>query len=167
MVFVDTAFPSATRVVARVPFANGVEALNEMTVAVASSSKAGVYLFERAAGDFSLALKKVVRTPAAVDNLATESDGTLLLAGHPFAIGLMKVSKGRPGCEPGSEGEELACACTAPSWAAEWSEERGLVEVYKDDGREFCSSSTMVRDSARGFGALSGLYERGLLVFET
>ena len=86
----------------------------------------------------SLALRKVVRTPAAVDNLSTESDGKLLLAGHSFALGLMRVSQGRAECV-GDESE--ACKCGAPSWAAEWSEEGGLVELYKDDGSEFCSSS--------------------------
>ena len=163
VVYVDTRAPSASRIVAHVPFANGIEALNESTIAVGSSSKAGVYLFEQDEHR-SLALRKVVRTPAAVDNLSTESDGKLLLAGHPFAPGLMQVSQGRAACI-GDESE--ACKCGSPSWAAEWSEEGGLVELYKDDGREFCSSSTVVRDSSKGVGIVSGLYERGILVFET
>ena len=40
------------------------------------------------------------------------------------------------------------------------------MELYKDDGSEFCSSSTVVRDSSKGVGIVSGLYERGVLVFE-
>ncbi|KAG9202046.1 hypothetical protein G6514_004714 [Epicoccum nigrum] len=162
VVYVDTRAPAASRIVARVPFANGIEALNESTIAVASCSKAGVYLFEKDE-QHNLQLRKVVRTSAAVDNLSTESDGKLLLAGHPFAPSLMKLSQGRAACA-GDESE--ACKCGSPSWAAEWSEEGGLVELYKDDGTEFCSSSTVVRDSGKGVGIVSGLYERGILVFE-
>lgn len=163
VVYVDTRRPRLTRVVARVPFANGIESVNASTVGVASSAKAGVYLFEKEE-DWSLGLKRVVRTPAAVDNLSGDGEGSLLMAGHPFAMGLMAVAKGRKGCV---EGDEEACGCTAGSWAAEWSEEGGLRELYRDDGREFCSSSTIARDGVRGVGMMSGLYERGVLVFET
>lgn len=166
VVYIDTRVPSAAKVVARVPFANGVVLLNATTLAVASSSKPGVYLFERKDDD-ALVLKQVVKTPAAVDNLSKDAEGRLLMAGHAFAPALMHVSKGRALCDlEGSEEERKACGCTAPSWAAEWSEEAGLREVYKDDGTEFCSSSTLVRDLKHKVGVISGLYERGILVFE-
>ncbi|KAF2632603.1 calcium-dependent phosphotriesterase [Macroventuria anomochaeta] len=167
VVYVDTRFPKSAKVVARVPFANGITLLNSSSLAVASSSKSGVYLFD-IKEEHDLELKKVVRTPAAVDNLSVDGEGKVLMAGHPFAPALMKVSKGRAKCDvQGSEEEREACACTAPSWVAEWSEAEGLREVYKDDGREFCSSSTVVRDTAKGVGIVSGLYEKGILVFRT
>jgi arylesterase/paraoxonase len=167
VVYVDTRFPKSAKVVARVPFANGITSVNETTLAVASSSKSGVYLFGRKE-NHELELKRIIRTPAAVDNLSADSGGKVLMAGHPFGPGLIKMSKGRWKCdEHGSQEERAACACSAPSWVAEWSEEGWLREVYKDDGREFCSSSTFVRDSERGLGIVSGLYERGILVFQT
>lgn len=167
VVYIDTRHRSAAKVVARVPFANGLELVNSTTLAVASSSKSGVYLFDIQHDD-ALALRAVVRTPAGVDNLSMDSTGKVLMAGHPFAPGLMKVSKGRAQCDvSGSAEEKKACECTAPSWVAEWSEKDGLKELYRNDGTEFCSSSTAVRDAERGVGIVSGLYERGILVFTT
>lgn len=58
-----------SEVVARVPFANGIAKVNATTLAVASSSKAGVYLYEMQP-DHSLKFKDWFRTPAAVDNLS-------------------------------------------------------------------------------------------------
>ncbi|KAF2867989.1 hypothetical protein BDV95DRAFT_630909 [Massariosphaeria phaeospora] len=156
---------TAAKLVARVPFANGVTMLNATTLAVASSSKPGVYFFD-VDRQFNLTAKGYMRAPAGVDNLSVDGNGKLLMAGHPFVPALTKVAKQRPGCVPGSEKEEekSACECGAPSWAAEWSEEGGLKELYK--GYEFCSSTTLVRDTKRGVGMMSGLYERGLLVFK-
>jgi arylesterase/paraoxonase len=111
--------PPTAKVVARVPFANGIAKLNSTTLAVASTSKAGVYLYD-IQPDHSLVFRSWFRTPAAVDNLSVDSEGTLLMAGHPSAFDLMKVSKGRPICNPNSdaEAERLACGCTAPSWVS-------------------------------------------------
>lgn len=165
VVYVDVQEPEQTKVLARVPFANGVRLVNASTVAVASSSKAGVYFFEWVPRAREMLFKRLLRLTVSVDNLSLDARGRLLLAGHPSAPSLMVVSKGRARCDlAGSEEEKRACACTAPSWAAEWSEEEGLREVYKNDGGEFCSSSTFVRDVGRGIGMISGLYERGLLV---
>lgn len=166
VVYVNVRFPKSAKVVARVPFANGITSLNETTLAIASSSKSGLYFFDREE-NHELALNQIIRTPAAVDNLSTDGHGGVLMAGHPFAPALMKTSKGRWKCdENGSQEEREACQCTAPSWVAEWSEEGGLREVYKDNGSEFCSSSTIVRDNSRDVGIISGLYESGILVFK-
>ncbi|KAJ4383968.1 hypothetical protein N0V86_000812 [Didymella sp. IMI 355093] len=166
IVYVDTRFPKSARVVARVPFANGVAFVNTTTLAVASSSKSGLYLFE-VRENHDLSLKEIVRTPAAVDNLSVDSKGKVLLAGHPFAPALMRVSKGRVTCNPhGDLQEKEACKCTAPSWVAEWSEKDGLATIYKNNGEEFCSSSTAVRDNDRGVGIVTGLYESGILIFK-
>lgn len=165
VVYTDIRNASATKVLARVPFANGLRLLNATTVAVASSSKAGVYLYTWDPVAHALKFEKYIRTSAAADNLSVDSRGKLLISGHPFAPGLMVVSKGRANCVlDGTEEEKKACECNAPSWVAEWSEEGGLKELYKNDGSEFCSSTTFVRDVGRGFGIVTGLYEKGLLV---
>ncbi|CAO2657305.1 Nn.00g034310.m01.CDS01 [Neocucurbitaria sp. VM-36] len=167
VVYTDVQKPQDTKTLAHIPFANGIAMLNSSTVAVASSSKSGVYFYTLNPDDHSLKFDKLIRTPAGADNLSVDSNGKLLIAGHPFAPALMKVSQGRAGCDvEGTEEERAACACTAPSWAAEWSEEEGLKEVYKDGGDEFCSSSTFARDVGRGVGLVSGLYEKGLLVLK-
>lgn len=166
VVYIDTRFPQNAKVVARVPFANGITFVNSTTLGVASSSKGGLYLYE-VKEDHELSLKAIIRTPAAVDNLSVDSSGKVLMAGHPFAPGLMKVAMGRATCNPhGSVEERERCKCTAPSWVAEWSAEDGLGVLYRDDGRAFCSSSTAVRDNGRGVGFVSGLYESGILVFK-
>ncbi|KAF2132412.1 calcium-dependent phosphotriesterase [Dothidotthia symphoricarpi CBS 119687] len=165
VVYTDIHNPNDTRVVARVPFANGIAMFNSTTVAVASSSLPGIYFYTIDL-DHRLALQRYVRTPVGVDNLSVDSDGKLLVAGHPFAFSLMKVSKGRPNCVlDGNEAEKKACECSAPSWAAEWSEKEGLKELYKNSSEEFCSSSTVVRDVNRNVGIISGLYEKGVFVF--
>ena len=166
VVYVDTRFPKKAKVVARVPFANGVVFVNSTTLAVASSSKSGLYLFD-VRQEHDLELSQIIRTPAAVDNLSIDNKGMVLMAGHPFAPALMKVSQGRAACNPhGDIQEKEACKCTAPSWVAEWSEPEGLKTLYKNNGDEFCSSSTAVRDNSRGVGIVSGLYESGILIFE-
>ncbi|KAF2271093.1 calcium-dependent phosphotriesterase [Lojkania enalia] len=165
VVYIDLDAPDTAKTVARLPFANGITMLNSTTLAVASSSKTGVYFYE-VMPSYDLKSKGFVRTPSGVDNISVDSNGTLLMAGHPFAPSLMKVSEGRVNCFPDSELEEerKACECSAPSWAAEWSHDKGLKELYKDYG--FCSSSMAVRDIGRGLGMVSGLYDRGLMIFK-
>ncbi|KAI8937690.1 hypothetical protein NX059_005391 [Plenodomus lindquistii] len=165
VVYADLHNPSETNTLARVPFANGVKMLNSTTVVVASSSKPGIYFYAWNSDALSLQFKHYARTSAAADNLSIDSNGKLLVSGHPFAPGLVTVSKARANCHlAGTEEEKKACECTAPSWVAEWSEEGGLKELYKNDGTEFCSSSTFARDAKRGVGIMTGLYDSGILV---
>jgi arylesterase/paraoxonase len=165
VVYTDIHSPSHTKILARVPFANGIVMLNSTTVAVATSSKAGVYFYQFDAETSALKFRKYVRMPSGVDNLSIDSSGKLLMAGHPFAPSLVNVAKDRAHCNmEGSEKQKKACHCTAPSWVADWTEEGGLNTLYKNNGEEFCSSSTFARDVGRGFGIVTGLYERGLLV---
>lgn len=165
IVYTDVNDPDSTKILARVPFANGVTLLNATTLAVASSSKAGIYFFTVNV-DRSLVLRNMVRTPAGADNISLDSNGALLIAGHPFAPALMSVSQGRAECNfDGTEAQREACRCTSPSWAGEWTEKEGLRSLFADDGSLFCSSSTAVRDVKRGVGFVSGLYDKGLFVF--
>jgi arylesterase/paraoxonase len=165
VVFIDINDATSARYVARLPFANGIAALNATSLVVASSSKAGLYFYTIDPTTHSLTFNKLIRTPAAVDNLSVDRDGKVLAAGHPYALQLVETAEMREGCVEGSEREEerRACGCTAPSWVVEWSEEGGLRELYK--GRGFCSSTTVARDVGRGVGVVSGLYERGVMVF--
>jgi arylesterase/paraoxonase len=165
VVYTDIHNPSHIKSLAHVPFANGIAMLNSTIVAVATSSKAGVYLYHFDSDKPKLHIRKYVRMPSGVDNLSVDTSGKLLMAGHPFAPAFVKTAKDRAKCDvQGSEEAKKACECTSPSWVAEWSEEGGLNTLYKDNGEEFCSSSTFARDIGRGFGIVTGLYNRGLLV---
>lgn len=167
VVFVDMHDPDTAKVVARVPFANGIVEVNSSTVAVASSSKAGIY-FYTALPDRDLKFEKWVRMPAGADNLSVDGKGRVLVAGHPFAPQLMEVAKGRANCdEGGDEHEKKACGCDAPSWVGEWSEEGGVRTLLRSSGKDgVCSASTAVRDVGRGVGIVSMLYGRGIVVFK-
>ena len=165
VVYTDIHNPSHTKTLVRVPFANGIAMLNSTTVAVASSAKMGVNFYTFSPDTIKLHFRKFIRAPSSVDNLSVDASGKLLMAGHPFAPGLMKVSKARAKCNiQGSEDEKQACECTAASFVAEWSETGGLKTLYKNSGQEFCSSSTFARDVGRGVGIITGLYDRGILV---
>ncbi|CAI6335612.1 unnamed protein product [Periconia digitata] len=164
VMYVDTRDVNNTvKIVARVPFANGIVMLNSSTLAVSSTSKPGVYFFDVSASDYSLHLRNVVSAPASVDNLNVDSNGALLLAGHPDPFRITQLSKKRWACVRGSqdEKEREACGCEAPSWVGEWTQEQGLTTLSLTEG--FCSSTTFARDVGRGVGIVSGLYADGLL----
>jgi arylesterase/paraoxonase len=166
VVYIDINRPSEAKVVARLAFANGVVRLNESTLVVASSSKPGLYFYEVAENGVDLKLNEFVRTPAGADNLSLDSEGKLLVAGHPFALALVEVAEKRAECdEEGTEEQKRACGCWAPSWLGEWTEKDGLKTLLMDGGEEVCSSSTAVRDVKRGFGMVSMLYGKGIVVF--
>lgn len=166
VVYVDVNHPDEAKVVARLAFANGIVRLNESTLVVASSSKPGLYFYQFAENGIDLVFEKFVRTPAGADNLSLDGDGKILIAGHPFAPALVQVAEGRPECdEDGTIEQRKACGCWASSWVGEWSEENGTKTLFRDGGREVCSSSTAVRDIERGVGFVSMLYGKGLMVF--
>jgi arylesterase/paraoxonase len=166
IVSISPSSPGDAKIVARVPFANGIAKLNDSTLVVASSSKPGLYFHHFAANSSDLVFQKFVRTPAGADNLSIDGHGKVLIAGHPFVPSLIKVAEGRPGCdEDGTMEHRKACGCWAPSWVGEWSEEGGLKTLMRDGGGEVCSSSTAVRDVRKGIGMVSMLYGKGLVVF--
>lgn len=156
------------RVVARAAFANGVEMLNSTAVAVASTSRSAVYLYERRP-DGSLTYRSSVPVPFLPDNLSLHG-GKLLIAGHPHFPSLVKFTVTRHVCNDASElakaDEAMRKYCTAgkaTSWVAEWSEADGLKSLYT--GTEYPTSVTAARDSKRGVGIISGLYAKGILVW--
>jgi arylesterase/paraoxonase len=166
VVYIDINRPDEAKIVARVAFANGIVRFNHSSLVVASSSKPGLYFYEVGENGVDLGFKEFVRTPAGADNLSLDSEGKLLIAGHPFALALVDVAKRRAECdEEGTEEQKKSCGCWAPSWVGEWSEKDGLKTLLMDGGEEVCSSSTAVRDTKRGLGLVSMLYGRGIVVF--
>lgn len=169
LVFIDVHDLSIARIVARVPFANGITMVNESVLAVVSTSLSGIYLFD-VTPSFSLQNRRTIHTPPGIDNISVDRDGKLLVAGHPWGFGLIRLAAQRAQCdlESDSEDERNACECWAPSWVAEWDGSGGgkgmLRELYK--GFEYCSSTTMVRDRKRGVAIVSALYDRGLMFME-
>ncbi|KAF4998440.1 hypothetical protein FGRMN_3176 [Fusarium graminum] len=156
------------KVVARVPFANGIEIMNSSTIAVASSSRAAVYLFNTPDAT-TLKYSSKIRLPFLPDNLSG-SDGKLMIAGHGHMPALAKFTHARHICNDPFEFEradaaakELCDKVEAISWVSEWSEKEGLKHLYVDT--EYPSSSTVIKDVGRGVGIISGLYAKGVLVW--
>lgn len=171
----DPAAAVDAAVVAHVPFANGVEFINETTLAVASTSSASVHLYSIAPGADSsahpqLTLRSRVVLPFMPDNLSKASDGALLVAGHPHAPSLTKYVGVRHTCNSpeayarADDATRAYCANgRAGSWAAEWTEAGGLRNLYV--GSDFPTSATCVWDKQRKTGIIAGLYAKGLLVW--
>lgn len=151
------------RTLARLPFANGIVLLNDSTIAVASSASASVFLYnlthEEAGPTLTLATK--IPLPFIPDNLSVDSKGKLLIAGHPHAPSLEKISKNNRFCQHADAENDERCNLQRLSWVADWSEHEGLSNIYV--GSEYGTSCTAVRDASRGIGFVSGLYERGIL----
>jgi hypothetical protein len=156
------------KVVAWVPFANGIEILNSSTVAVASSSRAAVYLFNTLDAT-TLKGTSRIRLPFIPDNLSG-SGGKLLIAGHGHMPALAKFTQSRRFCNDPFEYErtdptvkESCRNLQAVSWVSEWSESEGLKHLYVDT--EYPSSSTAVKDAGKAVGIISGLYAKGILIW--
>lgn len=154
--------------VARAAFANGIELLNSTTVALASTTKSSIYLYDMNA-DRTLTFKSSFRLPFMPDNLSVHGN-RLLIAGHPHFPSLAKYTVTRHVCNDPAElvkaSAELKEYCQngkATSWVAEWTEQGGLKNIYI--GTEYPTSATAAWDSTRGVGIISGLYAKGLLVW--
>lgn len=157
------------KVIARVAFANGIEMLNSSTLAVASSTRAAVFLFYISEQNTAELISKI-DLPFLPDNLSL-SGGKLLIAGHPHFPALVKFTQTRHICNDPKELEKATpdmqdyCATgEATSWVAEWSEKGGLKHLYVDT--EYPTSATASRDAERGVGIISGLYAKGILVWK-
>ncbi|KAI6642439.1 hypothetical protein MCOR14_002520 [Pyricularia oryzae] len=172
------------RTVASLPFANGIARLNESTMAVASTNTASIHFYSMPAAAAAvnkeeeqgeqLPLTGVVKLPFLPDNLSVDEKGKLLIAGHPSPPELTQVSRSRALCQdervrnPKAEEPKHCRKAMAPSWAAEWTEAGGLRDLYVSRGGEaggYGTTATAVRDSARGVGFLTGLYDEGILVW--
>ncbi|KAK6223432.1 hypothetical protein LQW54_000550 [Pestalotiopsis sp. IQ-011] len=177
VVHVDVSDPETTKatVVARVPFANGVELINQTTLAVASSSKARVYLYNIVDNSGSTSAPELVasssiKLPYHVDNLSLTSDGRLLMAGHPHLPSLTKYAATRWICNDAAELDradatmkEYCATGQAASGASQWTEAGGLKHLYIDT--EYPTSATAIYDSERKVGIIAGLYAKGILVW--
>lgn len=154
-----------TETLLHLPFANGIALLNATTLAVASSTTSSVRIYDvDRAGDMpKLTPLTSFTVPFIPDNISVDTKGKLLVAGHPHAPSLEIVARNNAACMKHGEESEETCRAHRLSWLAEWSEESGLKTLYS--GADFGSSSTAVRDVARGVGFVTGLYSRGLLVW--
>ncbi|KAL6236257.1 hypothetical protein BDW75DRAFT_117360 [Aspergillus navahoensis] len=156
--------PVEVRTVARGPFANGVTLLNETTVAVAFSAAAEVRLYRRLP-DNGLEFLEAIKMPLLPDNLSTDKDGALLIAGHPHPPSLEKTVHKRRDCIDANGVVPQECwKSTAPSWVARWTEAKGVENLYVT-AKEFGSSATAAKDAQRNVGIVAGLYENGILVW--
>ncbi|KAH6651890.1 putative paraoxonase [Truncatella angustata] len=162
-------------IVARLPFANGIELLNKTTLAVASTSQAEVRLYnindkEKPGSVPTLSYQTAIKVPFNVDNLAVSSDGRLLMAGHPHPPSLTKFASTRYICNDVSELakadiviQEYCKTGQSCSWASEWTEEGGVEHLYADT--EYPTSATAAYDAERKVGIIAGLYAKGILVW--
>ncbi|KAI1647118.1 calcium-dependent phosphotriesterase [Daldinia loculata] len=172
----DPATPAKVNVVARLPFPNGIEIVNETTVAIASTTSTAVYFYTMTkpksinATSPILTYKSKVKFPFWVDNIQISENGTLFAAGHPHPPTLSKYAFSRHDC--GSP-EILAAAdpslqeycrtAQAFSGVSKWTESGGVEHIYFSD--EYPTSSTAVFDSKKKVGIITGLYANGILVW--
>ncbi|OTA57525.1 putative paraoxonase [Hypoxylon sp. EC38] len=171
----DPAGTVKTNVLARVPFANGITLLNETTVAVASTTKPGVYFYtitkpeSDSTAPPTLTSKSLVKLPYFVDNIRVSRDGALYAAGHPHPPSLNKFSATRHKCNSPDIAttdpavQEECRNLIAPSWVTKWTEEKGVENLYV--GTDFPTSCTAAFDSERKVGVVAGLYGKGIMVW--
>ncbi|KAK8068477.1 hypothetical protein PG996_007589 [Apiospora saccharicola] len=173
----DPASAANAEVVARLPFANGIELVNETTLAVASTNSASIRLYgvtppPAGSNGRHPTLSPVARIPLGFlpDNLSKSSDGAIIVAGHPHAISLGKFAASRHICNSPEElaktepsAREVCDKMKAGSWVSQWTEAEGVKDLYV--GTDYPTSSTAARDLGRKTGIISGLYAKGLLVW--
>ncbi|KAJ5263523.1 paraoxonase [Penicillium angulare] len=162
IVYLDLNNLSASRVLSRIPYPNGITLLNDSTLAVAATSSSHVRLYN-ISPDKTLSLTETIKVPFMPDNLSTDQKGRLLISGHPHPASLERMVKSRRECLRGQPVDTSVCdAMKVPSWVMEWGVDEGIRTVYRTAG-EFGSSSTAVRDSEYGLTLITGLYARGII----
>ncbi|KAH6884487.1 putative paraoxonase [Thelonectria olida] len=164
VIHVDLATDTA-RVLARIPFANGIELLNDTTLAVSSTSSSSISIFEIEPKAHNLTLTNTFKVPFMPDNLSVDKNGALLIAGHPHPPSLTKFAETRALCNS-EEGNtaEVCRATSAGSWISDWTAEGGRRDLYV--GTLYPSSCTALRDVERKTGIVTGLYGKGILVWK-
>ncbi|KAI1807114.1 calcium-dependent phosphotriesterase [Daldinia bambusicola] len=163
-------------IVARLPFANGIEIINETTVAVASTTGTAVYFYNITNPDSTnatlptLTYKSKVNFPFWVDNIQISGDGTLFAAGHPHPPALDEYALSRHDCNSPEKLEaadaslqEYCRNVKGLSAVSKWTESGGVELVYFDE--KFPTSTTAAFDSKRKIGIITGLYAKGILVW--
>ncbi|KAK7514575.1 uncharacterized protein IWZ02DRAFT_444724 [Phyllosticta citriasiana] len=175
------------------PFCNGIALLNSSTVAVASTTRRSVSLYALTAPPAgspawappSLSFRSEHHAPAFLDNLSADSDGRLLVAGHPSVGALSATVAQRITCnelrakqaagealDEAERATETECDeeekhVKAATWTAELSFNEDGAAVWRPllVGNDiYGSSATVARDVKKGLTFVSGLYERGLFV---
>ncbi|KAI1378853.1 hypothetical protein F4677DRAFT_381382 [Hypoxylon crocopeplum] len=163
-------------IVARLPFANGISFLNETTVAVVSTSKTAVYIYDISKLDTStvstptLTYKSMIKLPYFVDNIHVSKDGALFVAGHPHPPTMGKYAISRHECNSSGDlaaadpsVQEHCRKVQSSSWVSKWTEAGGIEHLYA--GTEYPTSCTAAYDSERKVGIVTGLYAKGILVW--
>lgn len=153
------------RVVARLPFANGMALVNQTTLAVASTSTGAVKFYSVDQKTHDLKLANNLKVPFLPDNLSIDGGGSLLIGGHAHAISMTKYAQTRELCRYGSGQEaEEACKLTSPTYVMEWTDATGLKTLYLHD--EFSTGTIAVRDVETGVGIIPALFDKGILVWK-
>lgn len=166
-----------------IPFANGISlSPDKKTLAVASSSLGAVQFYNRTISNQtsreSLQFLHSVPLPFAPDNVAYDSNGSLMVAGHPAFFSLTKVAADHAGAISPSwvvsldSRQDATLSTTKYDMDAPYpsSKRAGVVKgydvetVYQGNGTKFGSSTTGLRDARTGTVFVTGLYEDGLLV---
>jgi arylesterase/paraoxonase len=154
---------------ADIPFANGVVLLNSTHLAVSSTLVPAVHIYAYKPDFSEVRLIQKLRPNFAVDNLKLDSDGNLLMAGHPHSIACDIVAKTNKDYDIDGEDATLASAKDrkrAPSGVAEWDGNPDGELKYLYVSNEYGLSTTVIRDNTRKWGAVVGLYETGILTFK-
>jgi arylesterase / paraoxonase len=155
---------------AGIPFANGIGRLNNTHIAVSSTTTPAVLIYALSENRDSAILKQKLRPKFCVDNLRVDSNGKLLIAGHPHVSSITKVSETNQHYDLDGSGEARLLPekdrPRAPSWVVDWdgNPEGTLRDIYI--GNDYGTSTTATRDVKRGIGFISGLYEKGILVWK-
>lgn len=160
----------AATVLTSLPYANGMTLLNTTHLAVASTSTLSVFIYTMDSSSRALSLVKKIRVPFFVDNISTDSKGSLLMAGHPHPHPINVVAstnnlydldgEDTPGLLPQKDRPR------AGSYVAEWDGNSAGTVKSLYTGIEYGTGASASRDVKRGVGILSGLYEKGILVWK-
>jgi arylesterase / paraoxonase len=157
-----------TKVLANIPFANGIEFLNTTHVAVASTSTPSVNIYAWNSTLKTLSPKQKLYPPFLPDNLSVDGNGILLIAGHPYAPALTNVAKTNRefDLDGRGEGKPEKERPRALTWVAEWdgNAQGVLKDLYV--GTEYGTGSQAARDVEKGIGFVVGLYEKGIFVWK-
>ena len=148
------------RKVASLPFANGITVLNDTTLAVASTTRPGLYIYSIDPISRALTKKQTIKLTFSVDNLSIDKNGKVLMAGHPHFPSLAAVAKTNHRYDFAVQ-EIDDVRPRAPSWVADWD---GNEVKDLHVGSEYGTACTAVRDTKAGVVIVTGLYERGILV---